>query len=72
MTTNVFTGDTDRQTLTLLRLDIKRHNYLYYYEQPEISDEDYDLKFRYLQRLEAKFPDMYDPKSPTQTVGAKT
>jgi DNA ligase (NAD+) len=63
--------ESDKQTLILLRIDIKKHNYLYYNEQPVISDEDYDIKFRYLQRLEGRFPEMNDPTSPTQTVGAK-
>jgi DNA ligase (NAD+) len=60
----------DRHTLTMLRLEIKRHNHLYYNAEPELSDEEYDIRYRYLQRLEARFPDMFDKSSPTQTVGA--
>jgi DNA ligase (NAD+) len=61
----------DRETLVLLRTEIKRHNHLYYNAEPELSDDDYDCLYRYLQRLEARYPDMFDPDSPTQTVGAK-
>jgi DNA ligase (NAD+) len=60
----------DRDTLRNLRVEIKRHNHLYYNAEPELTDDEYDCLYRYLQRLEAKFPDMFDPNSPTQTVGA--
>jgi DNA ligase (NAD+) len=37
---------------------------------PTISDREFDEKMRRLQDLEAQFPDMYDPKSPSQHVGS--
>jgi len=54
-----------------LRRLIEYHNYRYYVlDQPEISDEEYDALFRELQQLEAQFPDLITPDSPTQRVGA--
>jgi DNA ligase (NAD+) len=54
-----------------LRRLVEYHNYRYYVlDQPEISDEEYDALFRELQQLEAQFPDMMTPDSPTQRVGA--
>ncbi len=55
----------------VLRRTIQRHNYLYYVEaRPEISDGQYDALFRRLQELEAAFPGLTTPDSPTQRVGA--
>ncbi len=54
-----------------LRRLIEYHNYRYYVlDQPEISDEEYDRLFRELVELEAQFPDLITPDSPTQRVGA--
>jgi DNA ligase (NAD+) len=52
-----------------LRADIGRHDRLYYERaRPEISDAEYDALARELRRLEAKFPDLVRPGSPTQRV----
>ncbi|RMH02686.1 MAG: NAD-dependent DNA ligase LigA [Nitrospirae bacterium] len=54
-----------------LRAQIRHHDYLYYIEnRPEISDEEYDRLFRALQELEARYPELVTPDSPTQRVGA--
>lgn len=54
-----------------LREDLERHNYLYYVlDQPEISDSEHDAKMRRLEELEAAHPELGDPSSPTQRVGA--
>ena len=54
-----------------LRNDIRRHDYLYYVrDRPELSDSAYDRLFRELIELEAGFPDLVTPDSPTQRVGA--
>lgn len=51
--------------------EIDRHNHLYYVKDaPEISDAEYDALFRELQALEAEYPDLMLPGSPTQRVGA--
>lgn len=53
-----------------LRKEIEKHNYLYYVkDQPEISDADYDQLMRELIRLEAEYPELQTPDSPTQRVG---
>ena len=54
-----------------LREEINYHNYRYYVlDDPIISDAQYDALMRELQQLEAQFPDLITPDSPTQRVGA--
>jgi DNA ligase (NAD+) len=54
-----------------LRRAIERHNRLYYIEAaPEISDAEYDRLFQELVKLEAEYPGLQSPDSPTQRVGA--
>jgi len=56
--------------LDALRNDIRRHERLYYVlNAPEISDEEYDRLERELRDLEAEFPDLVVPDSPSQRVG---
>jgi DNA ligase (NAD+) len=53
-----------------LSAELHRHNRLYYVEaRPEISDQQFDALLRELQDIEAKFPDLQAPDSPTQRVG---
>ena len=53
-----------------LRAEIEHHNRLYYLKDaPEIADADYDRLFRRLLELEALFPDLVTPDSPSQRVG---
>jgi DNA ligase (NAD+) len=55
-----------------LRREIQRHDYLYYVRaMPEVSDSEYDRLFRRLQVLESAYPDLVNPESPTQRVGAE-
>lgn len=55
-----------------LRALIRHHDYLYYVlDQPEISDAEYDALFRELQELEANFPEIVTPDSPTQRVAGE-
>jgi octaprenyl-diphosphate synthase len=55
-----------------LREEIRRHEHLYYVlAKPEISDEQYDALERELRELEAEFPDLVTPTSPTQRVGER-
>ena len=54
-----------------LRAQLEAHNYAYYVlDAPAISDAEYDRLFRELQDLEAAHPQLADPDSPTQRVGA--
>lgn len=61
----------EREELKALRRELEEANYKYYVlNMPTISDREFDEKMHRLQALEAQFPDMYDPKSPTQHVGS--
>jgi DNA ligase (NAD+) len=54
-----------------LRRLIRYHNDRYYRDDaPEIPDAEYDALLRELQRLEEAHPELFDPESPTQRVGA--
>jgi len=60
-----------RREVEILRRDIEHHNYRYYVlDSPEISDAEYDQMLRRLEMLEREHPELYDPNSPTQRVGA--
>ena len=53
-----------------LRAEIEHHNLRYYVDDaPEITDAEYDALLRELQELEAEFPQLQTPDSPTQRVG---
>ena len=61
----------EREELRALRKELEEANYKYYVlNMPTLSDREFDEKMHRLQDLEAMFPDMYDPKSPTQHVGS--
>ncbi|MCK9521333.1 MAG: NAD-dependent DNA ligase LigA, partial [Dehalococcoidia bacterium] len=47
------------------------HNYRYYVlDSPEVADAEYDELMAELRAIEAKFPELITPDSPTQRVGA--
>jgi len=51
---------------------LRRASELYYlHDAPEISDAEYDQLIRELVAIEAAFPDLVTPDSPTQRVGAE-
>jgi len=55
-----------------LREEIRRHNRKYYVENsPEISDREYDMLLKELERLEKAHPELVTPDSPTQRVGGE-
>jgi DNA ligase (NAD+) len=55
-----------------LATEIRRHDHLYYVQaRPEISDLEYDRLYRELSDLEAEFPALRAPDSPTQRVGGE-
>lgn len=55
-----------------LREQIARHDLLYHQQDaPEISDAEYDLLKRRLEKIERDNPALFDKNSPTQKVGAK-
>ena len=54
-----------------LRRELEHHLYRYHVlDDPEISDAEYDRLFDELRRLEDEHPELHDPSSPTQRVGA--
>lgn len=58
------------QEIETLRRDINHHNSLYHqYDAPEIPDADYDRMFDRLLELEALYPELVTPDSPTQRIG---
>jgi DNA ligase (NAD+) len=60
-----------RERAAELRRQIEHHNYRYYVlDDPEVSDAEYDRLLLELVRLEAQFPELVTPDSPTQRVGA--
>ena len=61
----------EREELLALRKELEEQNYKYYVlNAPTMSDREFDEKMHRLQELEARYPDMFDPKSPTQHVGS--
>lgn len=57
--------------ITRLRNEVNRHNDNYYLRNaPEISDKEFDMLLKELERLEKEFPEHFDPLSPTQRVGS--
>ena len=58
------------EKIQLLRKALHDHNYRYYSkDQPIISDLEFDVLLDQLITLEKKFPEFYDPNSPSQRVG---
>ena len=58
------------QRVKELRRIIEKNNRLYYEKDaPELSDFEYDVLSRELKALEAQFPELVTPDSPTQRVG---
>ena len=59
-----------QQKIQSLRDELREHNYKYYVlDQPSISDYEFDMKLKELQKLEAEHPEFYDATSPTLRVG---
>ena len=59
-----------RQRVQELRTVIERNNRLYYdQDAPELEDFEYDALTRELKELEAAYPELITPASPTQHVG---
>ncbi|MBO7170496.1 MAG: NAD-dependent DNA ligase LigA, partial [Clostridia bacterium] len=64
------TREEAKARVLFLREEIAYHSRRYYEEDaPEISDYEYDAMYRELQDLEAAFPELDSPVSPTKRVG---
>ncbi|MDW7982078.1 MAG: NAD-dependent DNA ligase LigA [Thermomicrobium sp.] len=60
-----------RRRVEELRRLIHRYNYEYYVlNAPSVSDAEYDALMLELRQLEAQYPELVTPDSPTQRVGA--
>lgn len=54
-----------------LRAALNRYNYEYYVlSTPTISDQEFDMLLKELEALEAQYPELITPDSPTQRVGS--
>lgn len=61
-----------KQQIEDLRTQLRTHNYNYYVlDKPTISDFDFDMLLKQLQKLEAEHPEYFDPNSPTVRVGGE-
>jgi DNA ligase (NAD+) len=59
-----------QERIDRLRELIREHDYNYYVlAEPKISDYEYDLLLKELERFEEEHPDLITPDSPTQRVG---
>jgi DNA ligase (NAD+) len=62
----------DAARMQALRLDLQAHAHRYYVlDDPSIPDAEYDHLFQQLQALEAQYPELVTPDSPTQRVGGR-
>ena len=62
--------ETIRKRVDSLRATLEDHNYYYYVQDdPRIPDAEYDALVRRLNEIEALYPSLVTPDSPTQTVG---
>jgi DNA ligase (NAD+) len=65
-------GPKERARAEALRRKIIAHEHKYYVENdPQISDEEFDRLVKDLRDLEARYPELVTPESPTQRVGEK-
>lgn len=63
--------ETVKEQIETLRRELHEHNYSYYVlSHPTISDFEFDRLMRQLTELEAKYPEFYDPNSPSVRVGS--
>lgn len=60
-----------KQRISELREEINRHNHDYYVmNSPTITDREFDMLLKELEKLEKEFPEFTDAQSPTQRVGS--
>jgi DNA ligase (NAD+) len=65
------TTDNIQQRITELRTILDDYNYRYYVlSKPVISDQEFDMLMKELEKLETENPEMFDLNSPTQRVGS--
>lgn len=70
---NLFEQEEIHAEIQELRLEIERHNELYYQKnEVEIADFEFDKLLERLKELEAENPHLITPDSPTQRVGGRS
>ena len=68
---NFFKMKSPKEQIERLRAQLHEHNYKYYIlSEPEISDFEFDTLMKRLSELEEKYPEYYDPNSPTKRIGS--
>lgn len=61
-----------KEKISQLRKELSKYNYQYYnFDTSDISDFHFDKKLEELFFLEKKYPEFYDPTSPTIKIGAE-
>jgi DNA ligase (NAD+) len=61
-----------KERIEALREELHQHNYNYYVlDNATISDFEFDMKLKELEKLEEEFPEFSDPNSPTKRVGGQ-
>ncbi|CAM1340781.1 NAD-dependent DNA ligase LigA [Tenacibaculum amylolyticum] len=61
-----------KEKIASLREELNQHNYNYYVlDNATISDYEFDIKLKKLEKLEEENPEFNDPNSPTQRVGGQ-
>ncbi len=59
-----------KERIETLREELRKHNYNYYVlDNATISDFEFDMKLKELEKLEEENPQFFDANSPTQRVG---
>lgn len=59
-----------KNRITHLRKELHRLNHEYYQlDEASVSDYEFDVMLSELKQLEAEYPELFDPNSPTQRVG---
>ena len=60
------------EQIKILSNELRQHNYNYYIlDNPTISNYEFDIKLKQLQRWENQYPEYLDKNSPTQRVGGE-
>lgn len=63
---------TIKDRIESLRDELRQHNYNYYVlDNATISDFEFDMKLKELEKLETENPEFFDANSPTQRVGGQ-
>ncbi|CAL2055143.1 NAD-dependent DNA ligase LigA [Tenacibaculum sp. 190524A05c] len=63
---------TIKEKIESLREELNKHNYNYYVlDNATVSDYEFDIKLKELEKLEDQYPEFFDENSPTQRVGGQ-